>query len=315
MRASSLAPGQVYNLTVNVTDDMRQYITGYATIYVKRSDLVVKISGGDRIVRSSTAVTISAADSFDPDDRSAALDFAWTCILGGEFYGQPCGLASSVVLTSSTLQAGRLTPSRIYMFSVRGASRDGRSGSASVTLTVTASSPPMVSIGQLATPGGGSVTSLSKVNPTTKLSVVGYMDLADSVSSTSTNITLSWTVVSGSFSTGGDLSSVARSATSVDVNAATYTASNIYPLPLMIEDGGLLGGSSYTLLLRATDRVNRGLTSFAQISFATNSPPSSGSLSVRPQQGFVITTGFTLTATSWVDDATDYPLKYSFYYK
>lgn len=50
------------------------------------------------------------------------------------------------------------------------------------------------------------------------------------------------------------------------------------------------------------------------LTFVTNGPPSSGSLVISPSRGIALIDAFTFSAPSWVDDSTDYPLTYSFYY-
>jgi hypothetical protein len=50
-----------------------------------------------------------------------------------------------------------------------------------------------------------------------------------------------------------------------------------------------------------------------QVSFVTNSPPTSGSLSAQPARGVAVATAFSLLAAGWVDDPSDYPLFYAFY--
>jgi hypothetical protein len=50
------------------------------------------------------------------------------------------------------------------------------------------------------------------------------------------------------------------------------------------------------------------------LTFLTNAPPTSGSLVLSPAVGVALVDIFTFEASSWVDDSSDYPLAYSFYY-
>jgi hypothetical protein len=102
---------------------------------VKRSDLVVQIAGGNRLIGSATPLSLTAASSYDPDYRTTALNYTWSCVLGGDKYGSSCGLTSTASTRQATYSPGRL-PAKTYIFSVTATSPDGRSGSAAVTITV-----------------------------------------------------------------------------------------------------------------------------------------------------------------------------------
>jgi len=85
--------------------------------------------------------------------------------------------------------------------------------------------------------------------------------------------------------------------------------------PLVLAAGSLIGGITYAFRLTVTDNTDPASTAFAEVSFTTNAPPSSGTFTATPPWGYVLTTSFTLTDDNWVDDADDYPLRYSFYYR
>lgn len=55
--------------------------------------------------------------------------------------------------------------------------------------------------------------------------------------------------------------------------------------------------------------------SFAEVTFTTNGPPTSGSVSVSPLSGYTFTTKFLMSSLNWVDDSSDYPLLYGFNYE
>ena len=46
-----------------------------------------------------------------------------------------------------------------------------------------------------------------------------------------------------------------------------------------------------------------------------NAPPTSGFLTVEPTTGVVLQTAFSFACSGWVDDATDLPLLYSFFFE
>jgi hypothetical protein len=313
--ASQLTAGKTYNLTVNVTDDTGQYNVARAYVTVKRSDLVVQIVGGDRVARSNAPLTLSI-EAYDPDDRRTALSFVWSCVRGGAEYGAACGLPSGLAMNRDTLSAGFLQGGSTYVFSVTASTTDGRSNTATATIAVAEGRPPLLYIQTLATAMSGTLAGDRRVNPSARFTLQGFADLSNSTSASSTNLTLSWSVVAGSFVGGAALSAVAMSTIRVDLNMLMQPTT-LYPLPLTISAGALLGGATYTMRLRAVDH-NRGALNetavVAEVSFTTNAPPTSGGLSVTPRSGSVLTTQFQLSAYSWVDDVLDYPLVYSFYY-
>ena len=87
-------------------------------------------------------------------------------------------------------------------------------------------------------------------------------------------------------------------------------------LNTVLELGALTQGSTYTFLLTAfatgTDDDANVVSGYAETTVVVNAPPSSGTFTASPSSGTALVTTFTLTASSWVDDASDLPLQYSF---
>lgn len=131
------------------------------------------------------------------------------------------------------------------------------------------------------------------------------------------------------------LSSAASTGLSVVSNIASYR------LPLVLRANALQQKTTYTLRLTATQNGatgthhmstsilhqfsregclnGRGLfplsvAGVSTLTFLTNAPPTSGSLVLSPAVGVALVDIFTFEASSWVDDSSDYPLAYSFYY-
>lgn len=305
-----------YNLTVNVSDDSGMFNMGKATVRVMRSPLVVQITGGDRTVPKGSFLTLDAVNSYDPDNRANPLNYTWSCIQGGSNYGSSCNLPANLAYTGVSLPAGGLVAKRSYIFTVRVWVADGRTGSATVTIMVVSGRPPQVTIEGLSTSRSTTLAGDTKVNPSVKFSLQGYVDFANSTLASSTNISLAWSVISGSFVGGAALRSVALSSPTVYFNALSYqTTSTIYPFPLVLGIGAMTPGSDYRLRLQAMDTRNNDTQAYSEISLVVNSVPTSGSFDASPRRGFVLVTRFTLTASDWVDDSTDYPLTYSFFYR
>jgi hypothetical protein len=99
------------------------------------------------------------------------------------------------------------------------------------------------------------------------------------------------------------------------ISGSTLTVLDLVPISstpltnqiLVMAPNALAVGTSYRFRLEASD--GRG-TGAAEVDVTVNTPPSSGSVSISPSSGMAISTEFTITASSWVDD--DIPLTYAF---
>ena len=56
-------------------------------------------------------------------------------------------------------------------------------------------------------------------------------------------------------------------------------------------------------------------SSFAEIDVVANAPPASGHVTAAPRNGVALATRFRVGAEGWTDDASDLPLRYSFWYR
>jgi len=109
---------------------------------------------------------------------------------------------------------------------------------------------------------------------------------------------------------------------------ATGTAASIAPVrrffsysqltngvdfPLGLNPGSLTAGVEYTFRLTVEQL---GMPSaYIDIRMNGNTAPTGGNFSVSPSSGYSYSTEFRMIANSWVDDATDYPLRYQFVYQ
>jgi hypothetical protein len=312
--ANTLTVGATYNLSVNVSDNRGNWNSARAAMTVIASPLVLRLAGGDRTLGGSQSLSLDASGSSDPDDPSAGagggMAFAWSCVKGGDDYGKACDLtsAATAVLSSqaSRIVLGRIAPGT-YQFSVTG-SKDMRTTSTlSVMIYVLRNSPPQVSV---------TTASIYKVNPSDKLALVGSIVL-NTTEIVNPNISISWSVLAGSFTGAGGLGSVALTPLTRIItgsNAGTVVGGVLtVPIPLVIVSGALLPSTTYTIQLNTKNYDGASISAaFARVTLSTNAPPTSGTVSVTPPYGFALMTKFSLYAKNWVDDAEDFPLTYTF---
>mgnify|MGYP000047106376 CR=1 FL=1 len=112
---------------------------------------------------------------------------------------------------------------------------------------------------------------------------------------------------------------LAGARTSLSATAFLPSEGSPVAVPLVLSDGLVVGASyRFTLaasFLSASDSADVLSTKrgYGYITLTMNEPPLEGSLSVTPSFGRALNTTFTLRAYGWIDDPSDYPLKYSFY--
>jgi hypothetical protein len=296
----TLTAGSTYTVLVNVTDSLGKSNTAAATIVVQRSPLVVSIVGGDRVLPASRSLMLDASSSYDPDRPAvgaAGLNYTWVCIRGGSRYGASCGLGSisrAAVVNVGTLAEGD------YVFTLMGRTFDGRSASASVTVTALASEPPYASLSPLAGDSG-------KVSTASKFFVAAVIWDGR----TSGNLSWAWTLEEGTLSGGMSLDAAATSGTKGAYHLSP-TLTGDFPFSLVLPPFAMVPRTSYRLRLTALAPSGTGR---AELAFTTNGAPTSGSFLVSPLVGQPLHTAFTFTAANWVDDPDDYPLSYTFMFR
>ena len=95
-------------------------------------------------------------------------------------------------------------------------------------------------------------------------------------------------------------------------DAAEVSGSGIV-FPVAFSANTFTPGRTYTFRLSAT--LPSSESAYSEISLTTNSPPSSGVVNVRPTNGIALTTSFFISSNGWVDDLTDYPISFDFWYQ
>jgi len=115
-------------------------------------------------------------------------------------------------------------------------------------------------------------------------------------------------------------STTSTTSTNDSLKITTTPIENTFPLgdsifQLGIQANTLVPSKSYVFQLKTTYLSNKNnLYATASVTIVLNAPPTGGSFATLPTQGFALTTIFNFNAFNWFDDASDYPLKYEFFY-
>jgi hypothetical protein len=273
-----------------------QYTTTTAPLQIGSSPISAVISSGSlQTVSTSSAVSIDASSSFDPDYPSVPVNFTWSCKVLYPTYGDDCGLSGveSSYASILSLSSGILSANHTYEFAVLVTSQRGAYSSTSTTVIVKGEDIPLVSIsGKIA----------DKYNPDAKAIFTGFVDNT----LTSRIAYARWASVDFN----STVLAVAASTPLYKTIAATASTSSIYELALQANT--LAAGKTYTFQLSATySTSNRAkVDSYAQVTITMNSPPRNGEISCDPTSGVTYNTTFLLSTYSWLDDVSDYPLMY-----
>ncbi|GMF31755.1 unnamed protein product [Phytophthora fragariaefolia] len=278
----------VFRLLVAMTSNAKVNNTADVQIVVARTDLTPHIAAGNRSVGVEQDLVLDASVSTDPDDphNDVPMHYVWACSTFNSAslaYDIACltAVGGPLVLDAQakvTVPANTVNPKVVYKFAVT-VSKDSRSSTTSVFITMTPGSPPQVSIEPLST---------AKVNVNDRVILKGNAVSKLPVTKTE------WSIVGASAAT---------------MNAI-FAIQPPTRLTMLLNQGKLTPGVSYKFQLNVTD--SSGQIGSATITVVANSPPSSGSLTVTPSVGYALEDKFTVLASDWVDE--DLPLKYTFKY-
>ena len=285
-------------------------INSTAVVTVAHGSVVAVIRGGQgtRQVGVDTALTVDASASYDQDGaRAGPLIFQWSCqVLSLARSGAKCPLTFSAIASSTMAKAGVLTlPSNsfsslggLFALDVTVFSHDQqRFDTASVTVAVVGVGAPIVT----------SATKLTRFNVDTVLSLSGALQAR-----TAASVIANWTVYGSAGSI--PLTSSVRTPLYKTVVASSSAPAVLFPLSL--SPYALLPGLSYTFRLSACPSgACPALTSYVEMTLIANGPPTSGYLTVSPDNGFALQTSFALASVGWTDDPSDYPLMFDFYFQ
>lgn len=257
-----------------------------AVVEVVESDLVVILRGGNRTT-SRDSITLSGADSYDPDDLDASLDFQWVYSSSDSSYEE------SFVSEGAVLQLANLTDG-VYDFTltVSSSSSESKSSSATTTVYVVSTIDGAFEGDARIVPFGGSTSTTLSTRvwpPNARL----ILNATTSSSSSSSSNAWTWTV-DQTFNDGLNLSQAA-------LTPISTTPDGLFQLA--IAANSMIGGVLYTFRLSSDD-------AFAFVEVLAANPPSSGILDVSPESGFSLTTEFALLTSRWTSDA--WPLHYRY---
>jgi hypothetical protein len=321
LKPYALLPGNMYNATVTATalsynNSAPVSAQNSVLISVVPGNVVAQIAGGSQrnvLTKRGTFVTIDASGSYDanfPERNSSNLLYSWKCIyVNADKFGQKCAFnVGSFIPPLDTLKTlvfpgAVLSLKDSYQFFVVAQSRDGRSGTANVTIN--ALGPEVDTEVQI-------ISSVKKVNYDHKLEVTGTL-------SASYDLDAQWSAYIDGFPTA--FKSLTATTSSFSVGELTSDPNSPIGFPIAIDRNVLSPGSLVTFRLTA-DRQDSKLTfgtskyaSFCEVTVLINAPPSGGSFKVDPTEGEGLTTLFSMLAPSWSDEVDDLPLLFSFLYR
>ncbi|KAF4045315.1 GPS family protein [Phytophthora infestans] len=231
--SGDLTPTQLKS-TMAMTSNPKVSNSADVQIGVARTDLTALIAAGNRSIGVEHDLVLDASSSVDPDDvhNSVSMQYSWTCRdLNGttQVYDVACLAVTGEALmldteAKITVAANTVNPNMAYKFALT-VSKDTRSSSTSVFITVKPGSPPKVSIEALGS---------AKVNANDRVVFKGKAVSKLPISKTE------WTLVGASDSTMSSIFAVPRGR-----------------LMMLLSEGKLTPGVSYKFQLSATDSSDK----------------------------------------------------------
>lgn len=309
LRPYSLQPYQTYIIQVSLTvADPNSFQSNHqnegfvaplasstVSVFVASSGVAASIFGGSlRTISYLNTLYLDASLSYDIDDPSATLSYAWTCMLILPTYGQPCPFLGprNGTLTVSIVSVApkKMIPGNSYKFTVFVSNERGQSAAATTTVSAIKPSLPLVMVG----------TPLVKYDPSKIVVLSGSVAGINATVST-------WS--SANFST------TSLNRLSLTGTAQQVASAGIATIQLSLPPYTFSPGLTYSFTLVSSYGVGAAATVAAQASVVIimNRPPMGGVLTASPKKGTALQTSFLLQASNWVDEASDFPLTYSFF--
>jgi hypothetical protein len=297
-----LAVGSLYKLTLTVTHlQSTKSSSASVGISIKSGDLMCVLVGGDEVgLRVDGSVTLDLSRSYDSNvDNSVppSLFFELRCIQISPSYRGSCpSLIFSSTLSFSTVNvtsnSSLLVVGDVFQIVITGKSSisggDPRSCERVIRMPILAAQSPLVKL---------EVLSGSKMNPSSKLKILGRVDMGSSGE-------VRWSVDDDSIV----LSSVSLSPLSRSLPSSPANSPHV--LSFVIVGNSLPPQSSFKFTLSCS--LVNGFSSSNSLTITTNSPPFGGTLEVLPVVGVMLETVFSILSFDWVDE--DLPLSYEFGY-
>ena len=323
----TLRAGAWYQITVAATPlggvrfggELLEGAIAQTLVEVPRAPLTCRIVGGSRRVASAAAPLVidAASESYDPDDPSSPLAYAWECtdaiaeafaVRDAAAVGSPapqptpCLAASNAPLMALSdadaasrgavsFDASTLSPTAVLRFTATVSASDGRSTSCASTVELAAGA----TIAVAATVASEAVARSAELVVNSGRRVVlrgGAVGTADALALEGFDYL--WSVVDGGIS--------------LKQLTAMAPSSNALVLP-----SHTLGvGRAFTFRLTAAAASGGYGTGYAEVVVRGGLPPTGGSLGVTPSTGVEGGTLFSLQTSTWFQDADLLPLAYIF---
>ena len=307
----TLSTGQTYVFQGSATID--QVTWGYAllTVIVPNPPLKVSIVGGNRDISTKLSIVLDSSNSFDPlqpESGQIGWTYTWTCEDWTAFGGLNPIYADGVDnnnMEQSALQSYKNFKAATCVDSSNSALMSGlKAANASLSIPASALPPNKILYFKLAaalpttsSPRSGFSYSYLKTKLVSRSSKTAIRYFGTNLNATGTNTLycetdcqgcgLQWTVVTPG----------------VTVN---WLSTDLTRKDVAFIGDGLKADTVYSF--QCTTSQN-GESMSAQVDLSLNSPPSGGSFEMTPEGGNV-TTQFTATFSNWVDQESNYPLKY-----
>ena len=336
------AVGTVHVLTLAVTLSNGGANEASITVTTLAQPLIILVKGGERRAADvSQPLRLDASPSYDPDNTASELEVTWGC--GSSF---DCDLSAVALAKRGRVSRAvltELTAGTIFAKALRanGVSVGGDGVLATVQLNATLRvAPPnseidarrsmtvvwidlvdnsaslVVPLLKLGVPTQTSsarslsaISITSKVNPSAKLSLAGALTAESARALENATLHFAWRV--GPVAAVGDRLSAHDD--SEDLAAAAFASRSDRPTIVLLPNS-LVAGVTYAFELRCTNGDGGvGPVGIAATTMVVNEAPRGGVLSAVPASGVAGETLFALRTSAWVDDASDLPLRWTFY--
>eukprot|EP01040_Poterioochromonas_malhamensis_P009198 gene9198-9982_t len=326
----SLTPRHVYQLRLNVSidglnaneNDLSTTV-GSLSIIVNPGLLHAVILGGSRrSIPFNANVAIYGSASYDEDEplSMSHLVYAWSCsIISLRFYGQQCNSIFTVPASDSAdhveVRGERLATNVTYSLQLRVSSADGRSSVDTVSVVRSPEYSALVSI----------ASAKRQFNANANLTLDGSIEVNSSV-------IVKWEA----FIEGKNYSFGSFTPLSLDLKQSYVVNSFVYSLiasastfkpgteiTLRLTASVMVPVVSSLAMVRTKERIEgrqlqnyeNQVISMTEILLIANGPATSGSMQVEPSTGLALSTDYYVQTSGWVDDPSNYPLTFAFYFR
>lgn len=310
----TLVVGSIYQARLIVTASSHSHAgvgvgSAHVAIVVVNGNVNAVVKGGyyRAVAITETApLLLDASTSSDDNKRPGEwsdLTYSWACIVSStERFGDNCAsIFGSAARDASnvSLWSVNVNSSLVYDVMVHVTASDGRSATTVVTVknlnshtaNVSASDKPYTYVS----------TAIAKFNAGDQFTLHGILQ-------GQYELTATWHASVGN---------VEVPLNAMTVNPTRFSATEVssqISFPISCAPNTFTPGSHVTFKLYAQRTDDASLYSYSAVTVAVNAAPSGGDLTVTPLAGVALSTDFTMLATGWSDDPSDYPLTYEFSY-